>query len=79
MSAETIVRHTCDWCDKQVDETKTNWLPCGGINSWSAWEIKKRGNASHMYGTVDASKEFCSHDCAIAWMKRQKEWEELTS
>ena len=78
MSAETIVRHTCDQCNKQVDETRSKWLPCGGSNNWSAWEIKKRGTASHMYGADDI-KEFCSYDCAILWMKKAKEWEKLTA
>lgn len=71
MSVETIIRHTCDQCGKQQDETRSNFLPCGGSDSWSSWEIKKNGTASHMYGAND-NKEFCCFDCAIDWMQRLK-------
>jgi len=79
MSAETIVRHTCDQCGGQADETKTDWLPCGGSDKWSSWEIKQRGTASHMYGVVDGTKEFCCFDCAIAFMNMRKEWDRLAT
>ena len=78
MSVETIIRHTCDQCGKQADETKQKFLPCGGSDKWSSWEIKQKGTASYFYGVVDGTKEFCSFDCAITWMNGQKEWERLT-
>lgn len=78
MSAQTIIRHTCDECGKQKDEMQTNWLPCGGSQGWSGWNIKQEGTASHMYGTEGASKEFCSYKCAIEWMQKKMEWERLT-
>lgn len=79
MSAETIIRHTCDQCGKQALETKTEWLPCGGSNRWSSWEIKQGGTASQFYGVLDGIKEFYCFDCAIAYMDGQKEWERLTT
>lgn len=78
MSAETIIRHTCDQCGKTQDEKQTSWLPCGVAGNWSGWSIKKEGTASHFYGTVGASKEFCSHDCAIEFLTKEKEWQQLT-
>ena len=78
MSAKTIRRHTCDQCSQQFDEVEgEGFIPCGGPFSWSAWRelnpIRQEGTPSYFYGTINATKEFCNYDCAIAWMKMRQE------
>lgn len=73
MATETIYRHTCDWCKKQQDESaQSGFLPCGGKDNWSAFNIEMAGTASSQYA-ASGRLEFCSYDCAINWMQKQIE------
>ena len=79
MSAITIRRHKCDNCGLQFDEVEgEGFIPSGGPKNWSAWNnlispVRKEGTPSYFYGTINATKEFCNYDCAIEWMKKEKD------